>query len=163
MDILLTLSAISTVTIGYSTLTGLTLFNNQYQIQNLNQLFVTQERIDRYNDYNAGNFSIALVILVACIFLFIFVKTRSNIHKSVFYVFSLLFLILTAVYYIIIGFFMFNLARINSSNKVSAQAILNWSYAFVLILFSILLILQGKKYSPSRKSIASKLSKSISP
>jgi hypothetical protein len=159
MDLLLSLSSLGIFTIAYGTMTGMTLFNNEYQIQDLNKLFITNERKERYNDYNAANFTLAVSILVAVIFLFIFVKIRSNIHKSIFYVFSFFFLILTAIYYIIIGFLMFKLPRLNSNN-ISAQAILNWSYALILIIYAILIILQGKGYQNSSSSGSTK---SLSP
>lgn len=160
MDLLLSLSSLSLFTIAYGAMTGMTLFNNEYQIQNLNKLFITNERKERYNDYNSANFTVAVSILVASIFLFIFVKMRSNINKTIFYIFSFFFLIITAIYFIVIGFLMFKLARLNTDN-ISAQAILNWSYAFVLIVYSIIIILQGKGYQNSSSSGSTKSSTSM--
>lgn len=154
MDLLLSLSSLSLITIAYGTMTGMTLFNNKYQIQNLNKLFITNERKERYNDYNSANFTVAVVILLASMFLFIFVKLRSNINKTIFYIFSFFFLITTAIYFIIIGFLMFKLARLNA-NHISAQAVLNWSYALVLIIYSSIIILQGKGYQKSSFSKSS--------
>ena len=160
MDLLLSLSSLGLFTIAYGTMTGMTLFNDKYQIQDLNKIFITKERKEKYNDYNSANFTVAVTILVASIFLFIFVKTRSNINKSVFYIFSFFFLIITAIYFTVIGFLMFNLARLNKNN-ISAQAILNWSYAFLLFIYSIIIILQGKGYQKSSSSGSTKSSTSI--
>ena len=160
MDLLLSLSSLSLFTIAYGTMTGMTLFNNEYQIQDLNKVFITNERKERYNDYNSANLTVAISILVASIFLFIFVKIRSNINKTIFYIFSFFFLIMTAIYFTVIGFLMFKLARLNSDN-ISAQAILNWSYAFVLIIYSVLIILQGKGYQKSSSSGSTNSSTSI--
>jgi len=38
MDLLLSLSSLGIFTIAYGTMTGMTLFNNEYQIQDLNKL-----------------------------------------------------------------------------------------------------------------------------
>jgi len=54
---------------------------------------------------------------------------------------------------------MFKLPRLNSNN-ISAQAILNWSYALILIIYAILIILQGKGYQNSSSSGSTK---SLSP
>jgi hypothetical protein len=151
MDILLSLSSLGLFTIGYGTLTGLTLFDDKYQIQDLNKLFITDERKEKYNDYNSANFTVAIVILLGIFFLFIFVKIRSNINKTIFYIFSFFLLISSAVYFIISGFLMFKFARLNANN-ISNQAILNWSYALILIIYSIIIILQGKGYQKSSSS-----------
>jgi len=156
MDLLLSTSVLSFVTIAYGTMTGLTLFNDQYQLQDLNKLFVTDERKNRYKDYNAANFTVAVTVLVACIFLFIFVALGSNINKSIFYVFSFFFLILPMIYYVIIGFLMFKMPRINNSDKISTQALLNWSYALILFIYSIVIVLQGKGYQKSSSSGSTK-------
>lgn len=156
MDLLLSTSVLSFVTIAYGTMTGLTLFNDQYQLQDLNKLFVTDERKNRYKDYNAANFTVAVTVLVACIFLFIFVSLGSNINKSIFYVFSFFFLIIPMIYYVIIGFLMFKMPRLNNSNKISTQALLNWSYALILFIYSIVIILQGKGYQKSSSSGSTK-------
>jgi len=162
MDLLLSTSVLSFVTIAYGTMTGLTLFNDQYQLQDLNKLFVTDERKNRYKDYNAANFTVAVTVLVACIFLFIFVSLGSNINKSIFYVFSFFFLIIPMIYYVIIGFLMFKMPRLNNSNKISTQALLNWSYALILFIYSIVIILQGKGYQKSSSSGSTKSEAAVS-
>ena len=162
MDLLLSTSVLSFVTIAYGTMTGLTLFNDQYQLQDLNKLFVTDERKNRYKDYNDANFTVAVTVLIACIFLFIFVSLGSNINKSIFYVFSFFFLILPAIYYVIIGFLMFKMPRLNNSNKISTQALLNWSYALILFIYSIVIILQGKGYQKSSSSGSTKSEAAVS-
>ena len=151
MDLLLSTSALGLITIAYGAATGLTLFGSQYKIEDPNKLFITEDRRDRYQDYNASNFTVAVTILVACILLFILVKIRADIHKSVFYVFSLFFLIFTAIYYVVVGILIFELARLND-NKISTQAIINFSYAFILLIFAILIILFGKGYQKSSSS-----------
>ena len=162
MDLLLSTSVLSFVTIAYGTMTGLTLFDDQYQLQDLNKLFVTDERKNRYKDYNDANFTVAVTVLIACIFLFIFVSLGSNINKSIFYVFSFFFLILPAIYYVIIGFLMFKMPRLNNSNKISTQALLNWSYALILFIYSIVIILQGKGYQKSSSSGSTKSEAAVS-
>ena len=67
---------------------------------------------------------------------------------------------LASKYFIITGFLMFKLARLNTDN-ISAQAVLNWSYAFVLIIYSIIIILQGKGYQKSSSSGSTKSSTSM--
>ena len=160
MDLLLSTSTLGLFTIAYGTVTGMTLFNDKYRIENLDKLFLTQERRDRYQDYNAANFTVAVTILVACIILFIAVKTGSSINKSIFYVFSLFFLLTVIIYYVIVGFLMFKLARINN-NKISIQAIINWSFALILFIYAVIIILQGKGYQKSSSSGSTKSSTSI--
>ena len=156
MDILLVNGFLSAVTISYATLTGLTLFNSDVKLENPNKLFFnSSERENRYQDYNRASFALAISILVANIILFILVKWyRKNLNLAIFYIYSLFFLLLAAIYYGLIGGLIFKDLQLNS-NYISKQSILNWIYAFILFISAIAIIISGKKLNKNNQKSSS--------
>lgn len=146
MDLLLSTSALALTTIAYGTATGMTLFDSQYKIEDPKKIFFnSSDREDRYQDYNASNFTLAVTLLVATIILFFLIKFRVKLNLVFFYIFTLFILVSAIIYYSLIGVLTFRLVRLND-NKVSTQAIINWVYAFVLLFFTIFIIVRSKIY-----------------
>ena len=147
MDILIPIGITSMFSIGYITLTGLSIFDNKYKVEDTNKIFFNSlNRKNIYQKYNINNFILAITLLIFKIILFFLVKKRKNIkiHKSIYYVFSLSILLLSSLYYVLIGILTFKLSRMND-NYFSIQSIIDWSYGFILFIFAILVMNYGKK------------------
>lgn len=164
MDLLLSTSALALSTIAYGTATGMTLFGAEYKIEDPKKIFFnSSDREDRYQDYNAANFTLAITLLVAIIILFSLIKARVKLNLVFFYIFALFILLSAVIYYSLIGVLTFKLVRLNDK-KVSTQAIINWVYAFILLFFAIFIIIRSKTYvrTLNQKSSSSGSTKSLS-
>lgn len=136
----LILPFLSISSIAYGTLTALTLFESNYNIENKNNIFFnSKNRENLYNKYLTSGFTLSILILLSSIIFFTILKLKIKLNKSIFYIYSILFLLLTGIYYFINGLLIFNLSRLNN-NYFSKQSILNYSFSFVLLFSSILIL-----------------------
>ena len=71
----------------YTAVTGMTIFNSKYKIDNTEEIFFNaSDREDIYNDYINSNFSVAIVIIIATI-IFIIAVTKLNVSLLVIYIY----------------------------------------------------------------------------
>jgi len=164
MEILLTTGFASVASIAYAISTGLTLFDSDFKLEDPRLLFFNSpERENRYIDYNNASFSLAIAIFIASAFIFMIVKWyRKKLTLEFFYIYSIFFLLLSAIFYSLIGSLIFFDLQMNQKN-ISKQSIIDWTYAFTLIVAAIVILIRAKiLVKNNQKSSSSGSIKSLS-
>jgi len=127
----------------YTAVTGMTIFNSKYKIDNTEEIFFNaSDREDIYNDYINSNFSVAIVIIIATI-IFIIAVTKLNVSLLVIYIYCIFMLFFSCFYFGIIGALTYKIASLDS-NYFSRQAIMDFIYSFLLLFLGIIIIVNGK-------------------
>lgn len=127
----------------YTAVTGMTIFNSKYKIDNTEEIFFNaSDREDIYNDYIYSNFYLSIVIILATI-IFIIAVTKFKVSLLVLYIYCIFMLFFACFYFGIIGTLTYKIASLDS-NYFSRQAIMDFVYSFLLLFLGIIIIINGK-------------------
>ena len=127
----------------YTTITGMTIFNSEYKIDNTEEIFFNaSDREDIYNDYIYSNFYLSIVIILATI-IFIIAVTKFKVSLLVLYIYCIFMLFFACFYFGIIGALTYRIASLDS-NYFSRQSIMDFIYSFLLLFLGIIILVNGK-------------------